>query len=80
MVTDHIRDVENASSSLAYPTKKLSKTRQGKKRHFKGLFFVFGRIIPPRGLKCLKTPKNGQRMDILRFVQISVGVRTQKMP
>ena len=22
MVTDHIRDVENASSSLAYPTKK----------------------------------------------------------
>ena len=25
MVTDHIRDVENASSSLAYPTKKLSK-------------------------------------------------------
>ena len=35
-------------------------------------------IIPPRGLKCLKTPKNGQRIDIYGLVQISVEIRAQK--
>ena len=47
---------------------------------FLGPLFLFGRIIPPRALKCLKSPKNGQRMDFMDMIQINVGIRTHKMP
>ena len=37
-------------------------------------------IIPSRALKCLKTPKNGQRMDFMKCVEISVEMMIDKKP
>ena len=31
-------------------------------------------IIPPRALKCLKSPENGQRMDFMDMVQTGVEI------
>lgn len=37
-------------------------------------------IIPPRALKCLKSPKNGQIKDFIKYAHISVEMRTHKKP
>ena len=59
MVTDHIRDVENASSSLAYPTKQHSRQKEA----FLGPLFSFWYDYTTNGLKvseiAQKRPKNG---------------------